>query len=63
MSTCIKCDRELCGNDIGLTKKLINRGATDFFCIDCLAEKFDCSRELLEKKIKQFKSSGCTLFK
>lgn len=63
MSTCIKCGRELCGNDIGLTKKLINRGATDFFCIDCLAEKFDCSRELLEKKIKQFKSSGCTLFK
>ena len=63
MSTCIKCGRELCGNDIGLTKKLINRGATEFFCIDCLAEKFDCSRELLEEKIKQFKSSGCTLFK
>lgn len=63
MSTCIKCGRELCGNDIGLTKKLINRGATDFFCIDCLAEKFDCSRELLEEKIKQFKSSGCTLLK
>lgn len=63
MSICIKCGRELCGNDIGLTKKLINRGATDFFCIDCLAEKFDCSRELLEEKIKQFKSSGCTLFK
>ncbi|HAS38058.1 MAG TPA: hypothetical protein DIW36_08705 [Ruminococcaceae bacterium] len=63
MSTCIKCGRELCGNDIGLTKKLINRSATEFFCIDCLAEKFDCSRELLEEKIKQFKSSGCTLFK
>lgn len=63
MNTCINCGRELCGNDIGLTKKLINRGATDFFCIDCLAEKFDCSRELLEEKIKQFKSSGCTLFK
>lgn len=63
MNTCIKCGRELCGNDIGLTKKLINRGATDFFCIDCLAEKFNCSRELLEEKIKQFKSSGCTLFK
>lgn len=63
MSTCIKCGRELCGNDIGLTKKLINRSATEFFCIDCLAEKFDCSRELLEEKIKQFRSSGCTLFK
>ena len=63
MSTCKKCGRELSGNDIGLTKKLINRGSTEFFCINCIAEKFDCSKELLEEKIKQFKESGCTLFK
>lgn len=63
MSTCKKCGRELSGNDIGLTKKLINRGSTEFLCINCIAEKFDCSKELLEEKIKQFKESGCTLFK
>lgn len=63
MSTCKKCGRELNGNDIGLTKKLINRGSTEFLCINCIAEKFDCSKELLEEKIKQFKSAGCTLFK
>ena len=62
MSSCIKCGKELVGNDIGLTKKLINRGSTDFLCIDCIAEKFDCSRELLEKKIEQFKTAGRTLF-
>lgn len=61
--TCIKCGKALSGNDVGLTKKLINRGSTEFMCIDCLAEKFNCSRELLEKKIEQFKASGCTLFK
>lgn len=63
MSTCKKCGRELNGNDIGLTKKLINRGSTEFLCINCIAEKFDCSKELIEEKIKQFKAAGCTLFK
>ena len=63
MSTCKKCGRELNGNDIGLTKKLINRGSTEFLCINCIAEKFDCPKELLEEKIKQFKAAGCTLFK
>lgn len=63
MSNCKKCGKELSGNDIGLTKKLINRGSTEFLCIDCIAEKFDCTKELLEEKIKQFKASGCTLFK
>lgn len=63
MNNCKKCGKELSGNDIGLTKKLINRGSTEFLCINCIAEKFDCSKELLEEKIKQFKESGCTLFK
>ena len=63
MSNCKKCGKELSGNDIGLTKKLINRGSTEFLCIDCIAEKFDCTKELLEEKIRQFKESGCSLFK
>lgn len=63
MSNCKKCGKELSGNDIGLTKKLINRGSTEFLCIDCIAENFDCTKELLEEKIRQFKESGCTLFK
>ncbi len=63
MSNCKKCGKELSGNDIGLTKKIINRGSTEFLCIDCIAEKFDCTKELLEEKIRQFKESGCTLFK
>lgn len=62
MSQCIKCKKELTGNEIGLTKKLINRGSTEFYCINCLAERFDCDVPLLEKKIEQFKKQGCTLF-
>lgn len=62
MSRCKSCDKELTGNEIGLTKKLINRGLTEFYCISCLAEKFNCDVPLLETKIEQFKKQGCTLF-
>ncbi len=62
MSRCVKCGRELVNDDIGLTKKLINRGSTEFYCMDCLAEMFNCSTGLLEKKIEQFRKQGCSLF-
>ncbi len=62
MLKCISCGRELTHNEVGLTKKLINRGATRFLCIDCLAHKFEVTREDLEKKIIEFKEMGCTLF-
>lgn len=62
MSFCKSCGRELVPDEIGLTKKLINRGAEEFFCIDCLAEQFRCSTELLHKKIEQFRKQGCSLF-
>lgn len=62
MSECKNCKRKLTGDEIGLTKKLINRGATEFYCIDCLAEMFKCDKELLEKKIEQFRKMGCALF-
>ena len=59
---CKKCGRHLTHNEIGLHKKLFNRGADSFYCIDCCAEYFEVSKELVEKKIVQFKEMGCTLF-
>ena len=62
MSLCKECGKELTKNDLGLSKKLINRGTTEFYCIDCLSVKFDCPKEILLNKIEQFKKSGCVLF-
>lgn len=62
MSRCKNCGKEVSFNEIGLSKKLINRGATEFFCFDCLAKTFNCEKQLLENKIEQFKKQGCTLF-
>lgn len=59
---CKLCQKTVTFNEIGLTKKLLGRNATEFMCIDCLAKKFKCTTELLEQKIKHFKSQGCTLF-
>ena len=62
MLTCITCGRSLEKDEVALTKKLINRGATQYLCIDCLAKKFEVTREDLERKIEEFRQMGCTLF-
>ena len=34
---CRKCGKTLTYDEIGIHKKMINRGATEFFCLACLA--------------------------
>ena len=62
MLTCARCGREIGRDEVGLTRKLVNRGATKFLCIDCLAQMFEVTRQDLEKKIEEFRQMGCTLF-
>ena len=62
MSKCIKCGKEITNNEVGLTKKLINRSATEYMCIECMAKYFDVSVERLNEKVEEFISAGCTLF-
>ena len=59
---CQKCHNTLIPDEIAMTKKLINRGTTIYYCTDCLAEAFDVKREDIEAKIQYFKEIGCTLF-
>lgn len=60
---CYVCGKELTKNEIGLTKKLIDRGATRFYCLACLAEYLEVTEDELLAKIEEFKEEGCTLFK
>lgn len=62
MSVCRRCGRELTFNEIGATKKFINRGSTSFFCKACLAQWLDVPEEMIDAKIEAFKKQGCTLF-
>ncbi len=45
-----------------MTRKMVNRGATEFFCLSCLAEHFRIPEEALRQKIAEFRAMGCTLF-
>lgn len=62
MEKCKKCGKPLGSDDIGAYRRFVNRGATEYLCIDCLAEHFKCPVELIYSKIEYFRRSGCTLF-
>jgi len=59
---CICCEELVKPIDIAATKKFINRGAEEFYCMDCLEKELNVSRKLLYQKMSYFKSMGCTLF-
>ena len=59
---CMQCGRDVTPDEIGMTKKMVNRGATRFFCMDCLAQYHGIPVENLYVKLEQFREDGCTLF-
>ncbi len=62
MAKCKKCGRELENDEIGIYKRMVNRGATEFLCIKCLADYFEISEDFVRSKIEHFRNMGCTLF-
>ena len=62
--TCAKCGAALETDDIAIYRKLVFRGADTFWCIDCLAAHFGCTRQAVEQLIAYYRESGeCTLFR
>ena len=59
---CRECGALLSKDEIGLTKKLLDRKAKDFFCFSCLAEYLEVEEEFLREKVEEFRDEGCTLF-
>ena len=61
---CFRCGAQLLDDDRAIYRKLVYRGAEEFLCIDCLAEKFGCDRGKIERLIRYYRESGmCTLFR
>lgn len=61
--SCIACGMTpLSRNEIGINKKLIDAGATRFYCLSCLADYLGVSQQDILDKIEEFKEEGCKLF-
>jgi len=60
---CYVCGKyDLNRNEVGLTKKLLDKDSKHFYCLDCLAEYLEVDTELLLAKVEDFKEQGCLLF-
>lgn len=59
---CAVCGALLSPDDVGATKKLINRAAEEFMCVPCLAKSFSVTEDFLRGKIEYWRSTGCLLF-
>ncbi len=61
---CMECGADLYADDIAIHRKLVQRNAEEFYCIDCLGELMGSTRQEIEKLIKYYRESGqCTLFR
>ena len=59
---CVKCGKDIKPIDMSFTLKLINRGAQEYLCSDCICEKFSLTRKDLDEMAERFKKEGCALF-
>ena len=59
---CVRCGAVLTKDETAMTRKMVNRGAEEFFCLRCLSGHFRVGEDVLRRKIEEFKSMGCTLF-
>lgn len=63
MIECIACGKKNLNKDtIGINKKLLGVNIQNFYCLDCLAEYYECTVDDLIEKIEEFKEEGCSLF-
>lgn len=59
---CLSCGEKLDRYGPGATKRFLNRGATAYYCTNCLAKQLKVSHTTLMEKIEILREQGCTLF-
>ena len=59
---CSVCGKSITRNEIGITRKLVDDGAKEYYCLSCLAGILDVTEDDLKAKIEDFKQEGCKMF-
>ena len=59
---CVDCASPLRRNEIAITKRLVSRGATQYYCVGCLARRIGVPVAAIEQKIQEYREMGCSLF-
>jgi hypothetical protein len=59
---CARCGKKLNRLDVAATMKFINRGAVEYYCLDCIASHYDVPVSRLQKMIAYYRRQGCALF-
>lgn len=59
---CADCSEQLSKDEVALSKKMLGRDISRFYCIGCLAELLGCEQDDLAIKIQEFREQGCTSF-
>ncbi|MBQ6171628.1 MAG: hypothetical protein IJK34_03215, partial [Clostridia bacterium] len=60
MSSCIICGKELDGYDIGFYRKMVNRGAQEYACIECMCKKIEITEHQAWEMILDMLSGSLT---
>ena len=59
---CKICGKTTDPDENALYRRLVDRGATDSMCLECMAKYFSCTPERLKEKIAHFRAMGCSFF-
>ena len=62
MAVCRDCGKTVTGDEMGLNLKLIDREASTYLCIGCMANYFGCTEDVLRDKVRRFREIGCKMF-
>ena len=61
--SCAHCSKQICSDEVALSKKIISRMITHYFCLRCLAKAYRTTPDALQELIDYYHRTGeCTLF-